>query len=497
MRQVIFNTAGSTLFETYIQWSKLKEQLANLYSRSIEINPTVINALEQKALALEKLLTRNSSVFKSAQQQVTTVDIRKRLKVNEAAIEFVEFNFSDGKKVTDSIFYVALVLTKNKEAVLVPLFEKRQLDKIFTKVSGDRTDVSIKELYASRGVITKKKEKGAIINRSMYDLIWKPLEKELKAINTIYFAADGMLHRIAFAALPVNNKQLLCDKYRLVQLSSTASVVAMNRWQISDSDKVQLYGGIQYDVDTMLFKAPASTLNTGHTDTTLLQQLRGENFQYLKGTEKEIDIIRSIPGGINTVLNSRSGIHATESSFKELNGQSSPAIIHIATHGFFFPDPADENARPGEIDEKPNAFKRSKNPLLRSGLLFSGANNTWNGKPNEGQEDGILTAYEVANMYLPNTRLVVLSACETALGDIRGNEGVYGLQRAFKMSSVQNLIMSLWKVPDNETVEFMSLLYKNIFKKQSVDDAFYGAQSFMRKKYPDDPYKWAAWVLIK
>jgi CHAT domain-containing protein len=112
-------------------------------------------------------------------------------------------------------------------------------------------------------------------------------------------------------------------------------------------------------------------------------------------------------------------------------------------------------------------------------------------------DDGILTAYEVSNLYLPNTRLVVLSACETGLGDIQGSEGVYGLQRAFKMAGVQNLIMSLWKVPDVETAEFMEIFYSNLFDGKSVNNAFYLAQTQMKNKYRAEPYKWAAWILVQ
>jgi len=92
---------------------------------------------------------------------------------------------------------------------------------------------------------------------------------------------------------------------------------------------------------------------------------------------------------------------------------------------------------------------------------------------------------------------VVLSACETGLGDIQGNEGVYGLQRAFKIAGVENLVMSLWKVPDNTTAEFMQIFYKNIFNIQSINSAFNNAQAEMKKKYRKDPYKWAAWILVR
>ena len=143
-------------------------------------------------------------------------------------------------------------------------------------------------------------------------------------------------------------------------------------------------------------------------------------------------------------------------------------------------------------------FRSSANPLFRSGILFAGANDAWMGKAMNGQEDdGILTAYEVSNLFLPNTSLVVLSACETALGDIKGSEGVYGLQRSFKMAGVQNLVMSLWKVPDTETAEFMQVFYKNMFEKKTIVQSFYEAQSFMKNKYRKEPYKWAAWILVK
>ena len=192
-----------------------------------------------------------------------------------------------------------------------------------------------------------------------------------------------------------------------------------------------------------------------------------------------------------------SGDSATEESVKALNGTASPAVLHIATHGFFFPDPKELKDSVRTSMSAQNPFRQSDNPLMRSGLFLAGASNAWMGKSIQGVEDGILTSYEVSNLYLPNTKLVVLSACKTALGDIQGNEGVYGLQRAFKIAGVQNLVMSLWKVPDAETAEFMQAFYKNIFDKQSIDEAFYNAQAIMRNKYREEPFKWAAWVLVR
>lgn len=134
--------------------------------------------------------------------------------------------------------------------------------------------------------------------------------------------------------------------------------------------------------------------------------------------------------------------------------------------------------------------------MFRSGLALAGANHAWKGKAAiPGKEDGILTAYEISQMDLSNTDLVVLSACETALGDLQGNEGVIGLQRAFKMAGVKQLILSLWKVPDKETVELMTLFYKNWTRGQPTREALRSAQLEMRKKY--SPYYWAAFVLVE
>jgi CHAT domain-containing protein len=172
----------------------------------------------------------------------------------------------------------------------------------------------------------------------------------------------------------------------------------------------------------------------------------------------------------------------------------SPDILHIATHGFFFPDP-EQNAdnRLGED----NALRWSDNPLLRSGLALASANAAWTGQSAPGRfEDGIATAYEISHINLSNTKLAVLSACQTGLGDIKGSEGVYGLQRAFKMAGVDYLLVSLWQVPDQETAEFMEAFYSAWLGGKTIHQAFAKAQKKMRKKYRD-VYKWGAWVLVE
>lgn len=135
--------------------------------------------------------------------------------------------------------------------------------------------------------------------------------------------------------------------------------------------------------------------------------------------------------------------------------------------------------------------------LIRLYILRPYLNDLWSGELTSKEDDGILTALEVSQLNLFNTELAVLSACETGLGEIVGDEGVYGLKRTFKIAGVKYLIISLWQVPDKETKEFMLLFYEELFKEggASIYEAFENAQRQMRDKY--DPYFWAAFVLVR
>ena len=187
----------------------------------------------------------------------------------------------------------------------------------------------------------------------------------------------------------------------------------------------------------------------------------------------------------------------SEEQFKTIE-YSSPSIIHVSTHGFYFADKQDQLKNlPSDFDK----FARHENPLLRSGFILAGGNTAFQGKEiPEGTDDGVLTAYEISNLNFFNTDLVVLSACQTGLGDVKGNEGVYGLQRAFKMAGVEYLLLSLWEVPDIQTQELMSFFYKNWFSGMDITDAFKTAQNDLKTKYAGiegSAFAWAAFVLIR
>jgi len=224
---------------------------------------------------------------------------------------------------------------------------------------------------------------------------------------------------------------------------------------------------------------------------------RGAAWTFLPGTEDEVE-------QIGEYLTERQLPHklymrtaGNEESFKQLSGTAT-GIIHLATHGYFLEDLERDYDR--EVMERIGGGSRGskvfENPLLRSGLLLSGSNRAWTGEDViEGIEDGILTADEISQMNLIKTQLVVLSACETGLGEAKTSEGVFGLQRAFKLAGVETLIMSLWTVPDDATADLMIAFYELWLSGKTKSQAFAEAQRQVREKYKE-PYHWAGFVMM-
>jgi CHAT domain-containing protein len=173
-------------------------------------------------------------------------------------------------------------------------------------------------------------------------------------------------------------------------------------------------------------------------------------------------------------------------------------LVHIATHGFFGGSEGSAAGTRGVVAAAPaprvNGARREgppRNPLLESGLAFAGANLA------ASSGAGRLTAEELLGGDLRRAQLVVLSACETGLGEIQGNEGVYGLQRAFKIAGAKYLIMSLWQVPDKQTSLLMTTFYKKwLEEKMTIPEAFHAAQKQLRE-IGLDPYQWAGFVLVE
>ncbi|MCK6693375.1 MAG: CHAT domain-containing protein, partial [Thermoanaerobaculia bacterium] len=508
--------SDTTTAKQYESLAGLRRRLAQEYGRSPAKRDTAfIRYAEPRANALEKEISRKVSGYTEAYRIVRSQDVRNSLAAGEAALEFVSFTYFDllGKP-TDSTLYAALVLLPTDTTPhFIPLFEERQLQALFNR-PGYNEELIVKSLYAS--------------NSELLNLLWKPLEPLLRDVKTIYYSPAGLLHRINPAALRDADKQPLSAGRQWVRVGSTRELVAGRLADRSFAHNpaaplsAAVWGGIPYDMDSLAFAAAnpmtdaGSTTEYGSKDGNFRYMVeantsgppagtRGagdDGWESLAGSAREAEQVDELlrHAGFHTEV--RSGYNASEERFKAI-GQAapSPRILHVATHGFVYPDPRSGAKAPsfrrglGEVEP---AYKLQDDPMLRSGLLLAGANYYWtNKRPLANREDGVLVAYEVRDLNLSNTELAVLSACQTGLGDVVGSEGVYGLQRAFRIAGARFLIVSLWQVPDTQTQELMRLFYENwVDKRESLREAFNHAQANLREQEPN-PYMWAGFVLIE
>lgn len=277
------------------------------------------------------------------------------------------------------------------------------------------------------------------------------------------------------------------------------------------SKKVALFGGINYNASLEKMRGTSSVdrkeddvARTLDIESTNVRELEANGkISYLPGTLKEVNSINEVWGKSDKsdVLLYR-GDDGTESSFKDISNKDC-SVIHIATHGFFCKQDDKRIVRDMDqrfrdlslhfVNDDIQVIDEDK-MLTRSGLIFAGADNTINNVTiPQGVDD------EISNLNLGNINLVVLSACQSGLGNVANSEGVFGLQRGFKLAGAHSIIMSLWKVDDNATQILMTEFYKNIVAGKNYQEAFAEAQNTLRLeengKY-DSPQYWAAFILL-
>lgn len=423
-------------------------------------------------------------------------NVQQELNEDDVAIEYIWCRaFPQANIPVDTLdakygSYYALVLRKDCQCPkVIKLGRFAEIHDELLKPGGMRLDRYINRLYSDGNPQMYHGEK-------LYNLIWKPIEEELKGVHNIYYAPTGILNNISFQTLCHDSIPLI-DRYNLYLCSSTREIENIKKGMMLEQGQASIYGGIQYTADANDMIAEANKYKKDTIADVSSQEIAMRSgWNYLPGTRTETINIEKLLNGNNITTTRLEGLGANEESFKSLSG-SSPELIHLATHGFYISDVKDIRQNAFLKDKGVNEDNTIK-PLFCSGMLLAGANATWlgNGKA-EGIEDGILTAAEVAEMDLENTKLVALSACETGLGmyTITNHEGVYGLQRAFKIAGVKTIIMSLWKVPDSTTSELMQNFYDRWTKGEEVHDAFNNAKREIRNKYPQ-PYQWAGFVML-
>ena len=482
LTNIIMESGDDALIAEYNDFRKMSQELNSELEKNISERTFNCDSLAVVIQMKERRIIERSKEFGDATNfiNINWKDVQNSLTSNDVAIEF-----STHGNTPDSIKYAAIVLTKDMDApVCVPLFNQSEMQKLQRGITPAKTETSTDE--ENRGATTvAAKRQGIYESTGLYNLLWKPLEKYFPENPRIYFAPSGVLHQIAVEYAPIDKEKTISDKYEIYRVSSTR-YIAMD-YMPKPMKNTMLYGGIYYDSDTTTMKHESDRYSTrSATSYTSFADFnrngdRG-SLNYLPGTKTEVEnIVGTLKKKKKVKTTLYEGSQANEESFKALSGNEI-STLHIATHGFFLP-----------TDEKLSGDQS----LVQSGLLLSGANYAWQNKPlPEGIEDGILTAKETSFMDLRKTDLVVLSACQTALGEITG-EGVFGLQRGFKKAGARTIIMSLWPVDDNATLLMMTEFYTNLTKGMSKREAFLAAQNKV-KTTPgfENPRFWAAFIML-
>ena len=462
---------STDLGQVFERWRELRALIAQQARIPVQQRSYPLDSLITAATRLEPELAQKSLAFRNAFSRTNWKDLRDSLYQGEAALEFFNFRYCRGDVQTDSIIYCALLLKKEYDfPKMIFLFEEKQLKSWlnFKDISTQRT---IESLYTGP-------------QSPLYNLIWKPIEPFLKEDETVYYAPSGLLNSVALSAVQSSNRYL-AQKYRLRCVGSTRSLLARTELKAREIGSGLVYGGIQYVADTQTMAIAVGAVR---------KMRSGNALGPLPSSEIEANAIARICQRQNIRTWLLTGVFANEESIK-LFGSLPPApdFIHFSSHALT------ESPDSAELDHSLPAYRVSQDPLLNAMIVLANGDRALNGKPVEGYEDGLLTAYEIIPLDLSNTKLGVLAACSTGLGDVKGAEGVFGLQRAFRLAGVRRLLVSLWEVSDAETADFMESFYKNWLTKNkdtSVSEAFQKTQQQMRKKYKS-PYFWAGWVLIE
>lgn len=467
----IYESNDLELMELYKTWKLKRDFLMKLNTlknderETFNINP---GSLEDEIDSLEKTLSKKVDFFnfsKADTQKVKLDFLQKKLKGDEVLIEIIRYRdygiindtviFQDKKNIVkdyrflDSVRYAALIVTSDTS-------QPSQF--IYLENGND-----LEGIYLNNYRLSIKHKRDDFLSFNQY---WAKIADALEGKKKIFFSPDGVYNQINLYTLfnPVTKKYLI-DEIELTLLTNPQDIISIkDRPTRNDSlNTISLFGNIQY-----------SSLSDDKEENHQI------DFPPLPGTKKEIEQISDILTAQGWISEIYDQSMATESSIKS---RHSPRYLHIATHGIFIRDNQLNSKKIFGIDSS----LYSMNTLLKSGLAFA--------KDTGGLENGILTAYEAMNLNLQNTDMVVLSACETGLGEIDYGEGVYGLQRAFQTAGARSVVMSLWKIDDNATQELMINFYKYLSLYKDKNTALKKSQMELKKKYLQ-PYYWGSFVIV-
>lgn len=456
--------------------------------------------LQIQVADIEGQLAQRSSHFarmQHATQNVSWSSVQKALQPGDAAVEFVRWSEYDGAKFTGREFYAALVLT--------PELSSPRLIQL-----GDAAALEGRPMQEYRaGIAQPDVNNTPPPSLALYNAVWKPLEPALGKASRIYIATAGVLSQIALGSIPAPGGKLMMDNYDLRFVNSTRDLLDMPA--ASTAKTAMLVGNPlftmtpnQHTVAVAAWKKtqaahaaqPAQVVNPAAVAAILTDKSRqtpsagcpaSELVCPLPGTGKEVEALYAqLTQAQWTVAAPYEQQQALEEVVKSA---PHPRLLVLATHGTFKEDAPPKNPHDSVV---------STDPMLRSGMLFADVSRVLRSQPPiAGLDDGMLTAMEASAMDLDGTELVVLSACETGLGEVHAGEGVFGLRRAFAEAGAQTVMMSMWKVPDETTHQLMAAFFSNWLGGMEKHAALSAAQQTIRSQPGhESPFYWGAFVLV-
>ena len=448
-----------------------------------------VEALEQKREDLETQIGRNSLGFYQPAKPVTLDAVRKVIPENAALVEFCVYR-PVSRRGADTVpntsplramgnpHYVVYVVRTQGDVRGVDLGEVAGIDNSlddFRRSLRDPKSTDVRDLA-----------------RRIDEKVMRPVRALLGTAHHLLISPEGNLNLIPFEALVNEKGKYLVEDYSISYLTSGRDLLRVKVPRDSKSQPLliadPLFGSPQTQVAVNIKADNIGLARSGRTgkvrgSVTSVKDLTEAYFAPLSGSASEARSIKSLFPGSALLT----GAGATETALKQA---SAPSILHIATHGFFLGD-TDSNPRDGAPERTAKVSLADRdNPLLRSGLALAGAN-----RRRVGSDDGILTALEASGLDLWGTRLVVLSACDTGLGEVRNGEGVFGLRRSFVQAGAESLVMSLWPVSDLVARDLMTSYYKNLKQGLGRGDSLRNVQLEMLRTHDHrHPFYWASFI---
>jgi len=419
--------------------------------------------------------------------------LNNRLAPSDVILDYYQYNrydFEQGEYTHQNGYCVFLIKKDGKtvQLQLQPLLDEDSLEHLISQyrkiISGDdQTRGSGHSRISGINEIIKvcKRLYNALIPKAMSTIA---ADGE-NVIKRCHICPDGAISTIAFESLISPNDDFLLDEYCTNYYNNVRETVRYPNRTRHLKD-ITIFANPAYELSETI-TAKATALELGTRTNSLLNLLREKTLEdgyypQLEGTQKEGDLLKAMFDADHRLTNDYfTGKEAFE---RKLRAVQSPSVLHLATHGFFITD--DSKAIP--------------HPLIRSGIVLSGVNSVLKGlSVPEEYEDGVFSAYDATTLSLENTEIVVLSACETGLGEIKTGEGILGLRRSFAQSGAKTIIMSLWRVSDKYTVYMMESFYKNLLKGKEIPEALRTAQLDLIEFLDDtfgfaSPALWAGFI---